>query len=193
MFCRVPVVSLSGPAARATGRDGVIACTSVTPKKSPAEAGLIAKGLPRRWLPTIKTSLVAAVTQPDHNTYPAAALPPSSGFRRYTPAALGGNKVSPIIKRVFRRDFNWATAGMNLCWVPKDAAMPAPLQKTLNVVPAPLVEAVPRAPPALEMPNPTVEFTCGNCGAVLIRADEEKGYPLVVLCISCGSYNSTDT
>ena len=70
--------------------------------------------------------------------------------------------------------------------------MPALLQKTLKVVPAPLVEAVPSAPPALELPNPTVEFTCGNCGAVLMRAGEEKVYPLVVLCNSCGSYNSTD-
>ena len=70
--------------------------------------------------------------------------------------------------------------------------MPTLLSKTLKVVPTPLVEAVPRAPPALEMPNPTVEFTCGNCDAVLIRADEEKVYPLVVLCNSCGSYNSTD-
>ena len=67
--------------------------------------------------------------------------------------------------------------------------MPTLRQKTLHVVPAPLIEVVPLV---LELPNPTVEFTCGNCGAVLIRADEEKGYPLVVLCSSCGSYNSTD-
>ena len=70
--------------------------------------------------------------------------------------------------------------------------MPTLLQKILKVVPAPLIVVVPKAPPALEMPNPTVEFTCGNCGAVLIRGDEEKVYPLVVLCNSCGSYNSTD-
>ena len=70
--------------------------------------------------------------------------------------------------------------------------MPALLQKTLKVVPAPLIEAVPTAPPALEALNPTVECKCGNCGAVLIRGDESKAYPLMVLCISCGSYNSTD-
>ena len=69
--------------------------------------------------------------------------------------------------------------------------MPTLLPKTLKVVPAPLIEVVP-GPPAPELPNPTVEFTCGNCGAVLMRADEEKVYPLVVLCSSCGSYNSTD-
>ena len=72
--------------------------------------------------------------------------------------------------------------------------MPTLLTKTLRVVPAPLVEAVPSAPPALEMPNqsPMVEFTCGNCSAVLMRAAEEEVYPLVILCSSCGSYNSTD-
>jgi hypothetical protein len=54
-------------------------------KKSPAEAGPRSKGLPRRWLPTIKASLVAAVAQPDRDTGPAAAPPPASGFRRHTP------------------------------------------------------------------------------------------------------------
>jgi hypothetical protein len=76
------------------------------------------------------------------------------------------------------------------------AAMPAPAlsKKKLKVVPAPLVETVPTAPPALEVPpNPTVECKCGKCGAVLMRADESKAYPhLMVHCISCGSYNSTD-
>ena len=67
--------------------------------------------------------------------------------------------------------------------------MPTLRQKTLHVVPAPLIEVVPLVP---ETPNPTVEFTCGNCGAVLMRADEEKVPPLVVLCSACGSHNSTD-
>jgi hypothetical protein len=65
-------------------------------------------------------------------------------------------------------------------------------QKTLKVVPAPLIEAVPSAPPALETPNPTAEFRCGNCAAVLMRWDEGKVYPLMVRCVCCGSYNATD-
>jgi hypothetical protein len=73
------------------------------------------------------------------------------------------------------------------------SAMPALLQKTLKVVPAPLIEGVPTAPPVLETtPNPTVEYKCGNCSAVLMRVDESKAYPLIVHCISCGAYNSTD-
>ena len=72
--------------------------------------------------------------------------------------------------------------------------MPALRQKTLKVVPAPLVnEGVPKAPPVLEVqPNPTVEYKCGKCGTVLMRVDESKTSPFMILCISCGSYNSTD-
>jgi hypothetical protein len=32
----------------------------------------------------------------------------------------------------------------------------------------------------------------GAVGAVLMRVDESKAYPLIIRCISCGSYNSTD-
>jgi hypothetical protein len=70
------------------------------------------------------------------------------------------------------------------------AAMPALLQKVLKVVPAPLIEGVPSAPPAMEVPNATVEYKCGHCSAVLMRGGEAN-CPLIVLCISCGSYNST--
>jgi hypothetical protein len=73
------------------------------------------------------------------------------------------------------------------------AAMLAPLKKTLKVVPAPLIiEAVPKSPPVLEARNPTVECKCGNCGAVLMRGAEGENYPLMILCVSCDSYNSTD-
>ena len=74
------------------------------------------------------------------------------------------------------------------------AALLAFLQKTLKVVPAPLViEAVPKAPPVLlEALNPTVELKCGNCGAVLMRGDESKAYPLMIHCTSCDAFNSTD-
>ena len=71
--------------------------------------------------------------------------------------------------------------------------MPALPQKTLKVVPAPLlIEAVPKAPPVLETPNPTVECKCGNCGAVLMRGDESKNHPLMIHCTSCDAFNSTD-
>jgi len=41
-------------------------------------------------------------------------------------------------------------------------------QKTLEVVPAPLVPtAATNAPPLLKDQNPAVEYRCGGCGAVL--------------------------
>jgi hypothetical protein len=66
-------------------------------------------------------------------------------------------------------------------------------QKTLKVVPAPLVlAAVDEAPPVREVASPTVEYTCGNCGVILMRANEKrKAYVLIVHCTSCDTYNST--
>ena len=66
------------------------------------------------------------------------------------------------------------------------------LQKTLKIVPAPLVTAaVANAPPLLEEADPTVEYTCGHCGAVLMRVDQRKLHALMVHCTECDAYNST--
>ena len=70
--------------------------------------------------------------------------------------------------------------------------MPALPRWTLKVVPAPLIEGVPTAPPALETPNPTVEGKCGKCGAVLMRGEEGKAPPLMILCVSCGYQWASD-
>jgi hypothetical protein len=69
--------------------------------------------------------------------------------------------------------------------------MPTLRKKTLKVVPAPIAEAAPTAPPALKVLNPTVELKCGNCGAVLMHGDASKTGPLIVHCVACDSYNST--
>ena len=66
------------------------------------------------------------------------------------------------------------------------------LQKTLKIVAPPLaIAAVADAPPVLEEHKPTVEYTCGNCGAALMRVDQSKPHSLLVHCTSCDSYNST--
>jgi predicted SprT family Zn-dependent metalloprotease len=68
-------------------------------------------------------------------------------------------------------------------------------QKTLKVVPAPLaLDAVDNAPPVREARSPTVEYICGCCRAVLVRANEnKKSHALVVRCTSCDTYNSTSS
>jgi DNA-directed RNA polymerase subunit RPC12/RpoP len=65
-------------------------------------------------------------------------------------------------------------------------------QKTLKVVPAPLVVAgAIKAPPVLKAQDPTVEYRCGGCGAVLMSADKNKLHALIIHCTSCDAYNST--
>jgi hypothetical protein len=72
-------------------------------------------------------------------------------------------------------------------------AMPALPQKTLKIVLAPLaIDAVAKVPPVLEVQNPTVEYNCGRCGAVLMRADENKPPALMVHCTLCDAFNSTE-
>ena len=82
------------------------------------------------------------------------------------------------------------TGGHSRCYTPQAAAMP---QKTLKVVPAPLaIDAVPSAPPVLEGRNPTLDYTCGRCGTVLMHADENQVHSLIIHCTVCDAYNSTD-
>jgi predicted RNA-binding Zn-ribbon protein involved in translation (DUF1610 family) len=68
------------------------------------------------------------------------------------------------------------------------------LRRTLKVVPEPMVvTATGNAPPVLVGRNPTVEYTCGNCGAALMRVNRARVRRiLIVHCTSCDSYNSTE-
>jgi hypothetical protein len=67
-------------------------------------------------------------------------------------------------------------------------------QKTLKVIPEPplVLGAVVHAPPLLKATRPTLEYACGNCGALLMRADEKEDHALVIHCTLCDSFNSTD-
>jgi hypothetical protein len=63
-------------------------------------------------------------------------------------------------------------------------------QKTLKVVPAPLVVAAAiKAPPVLKAQDPMVEYI--GRGAVLMSADKNKPHALIIHCTSCDAYNST--
>jgi len=48
------------------------------------------------------------------------------------------------------------------------------------------------APPVLNASDHTVDFTCGKCGTVLMRAEEHQVFNVTIQCAVCGSYNSTN-
>jgi len=48
------------------------------------------------------------------------------------------------------------------------------------------------APPILEASSHTIDFTCGQCGAILMHAELDQVHNLLIHCAECGAYNSTD-
>jgi DNA-directed RNA polymerase subunit RPC12/RpoP len=65
-------------------------------------------------------------------------------------------------------------------------------KRPLLLVEAPSTRHVVRAPPPLVASTHTIDFTCANCGAVLLQADEEQVHELLIQCRDCGSYNATN-
>ena len=63
----------------------------------------------------------------------------------------------------------------------------------LKVIPAPAIGAVVSAPPALIASTHTVDYCCGHCDVVLMHADRGQVHNLVIRCVACGSYNTTDS
>jgi predicted RNA-binding Zn-ribbon protein involved in translation (DUF1610 family) len=70
--------------------------------------------------------------------------------------------------------------------------MTARLQIRLKIVTGPWQNGLVSAPPILNASSHATDFVCGNCGVVLLRADEGQVHNLAILCTACGSYNSTD-
>ena len=62
----------------------------------------------------------------------------------------------------------------------------------LRVIPEPASGPVIRSPPTWEASRNSVDFTCGHCGSVLLRADEGQVHNLQIHCRACGNYNTTD-
>jgi DNA-directed RNA polymerase subunit RPC12/RpoP len=65
-------------------------------------------------------------------------------------------------------------------------------KRPLKVIPAPSARHVLDAPPALSASSHTIDYTCGQCGAVLLHAEEGQVHGLLIRCTACGSYNTTD-
>jgi predicted RNA-binding Zn-ribbon protein involved in translation (DUF1610 family) len=48
------------------------------------------------------------------------------------------------------------------------------------------------APPVLKASDHSVDYTCGQCGTILLHAEENQVHGVLIHCANCGSYNSTD-
>ena len=65
-------------------------------------------------------------------------------------------------------------------------------QRTLRVVEARGIEHTVDAPPILYASSHTIDFVCGNCGAVLLHAEDNQVHGLFIRCTQCESLNATD-
>ena len=64
---------------------------------------------------------------------------------------------------------------------------------SLKVITSPATGHVMDAPPVLQASAHSIDFTCGHCGTILLHADAYQVHGVLIRCIACGSYNSTDT
>ena len=70
--------------------------------------------------------------------------------------------------------------------------MTATRQINLKLITAPATGHVLDAPPVLLASNHSIDFTCGQCGTILLHADAYQVHGVLIRCNACGSYNSTD-
>ena len=63
----------------------------------------------------------------------------------------------------------------------------------LRVIPPPSVGYVTSAPPPITVSNDSNRYICGQCGTLLVIADDDQVHGLIVRCRECGRYNAVDT
>lgn len=67
-------------------------------------------------------------------------------------------------------------------------------QVSLKVInPPPPTGHVLDAPPVLMASDNSLDYSCGNCGAIVLHASHDQVYGLVIRCRECGSYSVTET
>ncbi len=66
------------------------------------------------------------------------------------------------------------------------------LNVRLKAVRTPVSGPIVSAPPVLIASTNTIDYTCATCDAVLLHAEAEQVHNLVIHCMKCGSYNTTD-
>jgi len=63
---------------------------------------------------------------------------------------------------------------------------------SLRTIAAPAAGPVVSAPPLIKTSDHSVDYTCGNCGTILLHAELDQIHNLTIRCTKCGSHNSTD-
>jgi DNA-directed RNA polymerase subunit RPC12/RpoP len=69
--------------------------------------------------------------------------------------------------------------------------MTAREKRPLQLIETPRVGHVLNAPPTLTASAQTIDYSCGQCGAVLLHAEDGQVHGLFIRCSDCGSYNTT--
>jgi predicted RNA-binding Zn-ribbon protein involved in translation (DUF1610 family) len=63
--------------------------------------------------------------------------------------------------------------------------------RKLRVAEATGLEHTVDAPPILVASSHTIDFLCGNCGTVLMHAEDDQVHGLFIHCTQCGACNAT--
>jgi DNA-directed RNA polymerase subunit RPC12/RpoP len=63
----------------------------------------------------------------------------------------------------------------------------------LRVIPPPGIGYATSAPPPLIVTPNANRYVCGQCGTLLVVADDDEVHGLIVRCRECGRYNQVET
>jgi predicted RNA-binding Zn-ribbon protein involved in translation (DUF1610 family) len=66
-------------------------------------------------------------------------------------------------------------------------------QIPLKIIMPPGIGNAISAPPVLTASSHTIDYTCGKCGTILMRAELGQVHNVLIHCTKCGAYNSTDS
>ena len=65
-------------------------------------------------------------------------------------------------------------------------------RRKLRIVEAKGIENTVNSPPVLTASSHAIDFLCGNCGTVLMQAEDNQVHGLFIHCTECGATNTTD-
>ena len=64
---------------------------------------------------------------------------------------------------------------------------------SLKIVPSSTLGKAISAPPILDASSHTIDYVCGSCKTVLLQAEDGQVHNVLIKCVTCGTFNSTDS